>query len=232
MEEKPELIEKLKRCAVFGGSFDPVHRGHLGMAVKAMNSLALDRVIFLPCAVSPFKTGTIATGTERREMLELTLEETVSKSGTPWAEVSEFELNRPAPSYSWEAALHFTATAPEVEWYWIVGTDQWQVIDRWARPEILQKLLHFIVFTRHGNEVEPRPGWKCTAVEFDHPASSSDIRKDWERHSDWLTDGVKAYLSRHRIYGSVQEGETPKRTRRLNPRFIDETTPSYPPREV
>jgi len=220
MEEKPGQIEKINRCAVFGGSFDPVHRGHLGMAVKARNSLALDRVIFLPCAVSPFKTGTIATGTQRREMLDLAVEETASKSSTTWADVSDFELSRPAPSYSWEAALHFTSAAPEVEWYWIVGTDQWQVIDRWARPEILQKLLHFIVFTRHGNEVESRAGWRYTAIEFDHPASSSEIRKDWERHSDWLTDGVRAYVSQHRVYGSVRDGGISQKDTAVDPKIF------------
>jgi nicotinate-nucleotide adenylyltransferase len=196
MEEKPEPIGKLNKCAVFGGSFDPVHLGHLGMAAKAKESLALDRVIFLPCAVSPFKTGTVASALQRRDMLSRAL----ADSEMDWAGISDFELNRPAPSYSWEAARYFTDEAPDVEWYWIVGTDQWQMIDRWARPEILRELLHFIVFTRDGDNVEPRPGWKFTAVPFHHPASSSAIRNDFPAHSDWLSAGVKEYASSQGIY--------------------------------
>lgn len=185
------------RAALFGGSFDPVHRGHLAMAVAAREAADLDRVVFVPAAVSPFKSGTVATGTQRREMLGIALAE----SGTAWAEISDFELNRPAPSYSWETARHFSALAPETEWYWILGTDQWDQIERWAEPERLRQWLHFLVFTRQGQTVRERPGWRHTAVAFEHPASSSAIRSDFTAHRDWLTPGVAVYCEERGIYG-------------------------------
>lgn len=183
------------RIAIFGGSFDPVHRGHLAMAATARERLALDRVIFMPCAASPLKSGTVASGPERLGMLEAAIRET----GSEWATVSDFELHRPAPSYSWETAAHFSATQPGVAWHWILGTDQWEQIDRWAEPEKLRTQLHFVVFTRAGAVVRDRPGWRYTPVEFAHPASSTAIRRDPGACRDWLTPGV-AKLARE-IYG-------------------------------
>lgn len=174
------------RLAIFGGSFDPVHRGHLAMAAAARERLALDGVIFMPCAVSPFKSGTVASGPQRLAMLEAA----ISDAEMDWATVSDFELNRPAPSYSWETAAHFSGKQPGDHWYWILGTDQWEQIDRWAEPEMLRSFLHFIVFTRAGTYVRDRPGWRYTPVEFEHPASSTAIRRDAGACRDWLTPGV------------------------------------------
>lgn len=188
------------RIAIFGGSFDPVHCGHLAMAATASERFALDGVIFVPCAVSPFKSGTTASGPQRREMLETALTE----SAMDWAAVSDFELNRPAPSYSWETARHFSETRPGVEWHWILGTDQWDQIDRWAEPEILCDLLHFIVFSRAGTVVRERPGWRYSAVAFEHPASSSAIREDFGAQRDWLTPGVAKIAAG--IYGRDSGG--------------------------
>lgn len=183
------------RLAIFGGSFDPVHRGHLAMAATARERFALDGVIFVPCAVSPFKSGTTASGPRRLEMLEIALAE----SAMPWAEISDFELNRPAPSYSWETTRHFSETRPGIEWHWILGTDQWDRIDSWAEPETLRDLLHFIVFSRSDAVVRERPGWRYSAVAFAHPASSTAIREDFVTHREWLTPGVAAIAGG--IYG-------------------------------
>ncbi len=185
------------RAAIFGGSFDPVHRGHLAMAAAAREAADLDLVLFVPAAVSPFKSGTVASGGQRREMLDIALAE----SGWDWAGVSDFELERPAPSYSWETARHFAEAFPGTEWHWMLGTDQWEQIDRWAEPEILREALSFLVFTRSGQTVRERPGWRYRAVPFEHPASSTAIRADFAAHRDWLTPGVAAYCEGEGIYG-------------------------------
>lgn len=184
------------RVAIFGGSFDPVHRGHVAMAERARVIAGLDEVIFMPAAVSPFKSGTIATPEQRLHMLGLAL----ADAKLPGASVSDFELNRPAPSYSWQTVRHFESLRPEVRWHWILGTDQWEAIDRWAEPEILRDSLHFLVFTRHGDTVRERSGWHATAVPFEHPASSTAIRADFARHRDWLSPAVAAFCETERIY--------------------------------
>ncbi len=166
------------------------------MAMRARERLDLEGLTFVPCSVSPFKKGTVASGYQRLHMLERAL----SDSGMNWAAVSDFELKRPAPSYSWETALHFSSNDSEVEWCWILGTDQWSQIERWAEPETLCELLHFIVFSREGDEVIDRPGWRYTAVPFEHPASSTAIRSDFAGHAEWLTEGVREFCEAEGIY--------------------------------
>jgi len=186
MADTPQTGPGGSRLAIFGGSFDPVHRGHLAMADAARERLALDGVIFVPCAVSPFKSGTVASGPQRREMLETA----IAEAEMDWAGIDDFELNRPAPSYSWRTARHFSTSRPRCEWHWILGTDQWDRIERWAEPEILRDLLHFIVFSRAGTVVRDRPGWRYTAIAFEHPASSTAIREDFAAHRGWLNPAV------------------------------------------
>ena len=134
------------RIALFGGSFDPPHTGHLSIAEAAVDQCGLDRIYFVPCRVSPLK-GKLpgASGGERVAMLRLAL------AGVSRAEVSEWELARPGPSYSWETVEHFAAQFPDARLYWLMGADQWAVIDRWARPDILRNRLTFIVFARDGS---------------------------------------------------------------------------------
>lgn len=192
------------RTAIFGGSFDPIHRGHLAMAEAAIEALSLDRLVFMPCFVSPFKTGTIASGDARKEMIDLSLEEVA----LPKAEVSDFEINRDQPSYSWETATHFHENEPTASWFWILGTDQWESIERWAEPERLRTLLHFIVLTRHGDEVKDRPGWSHTALEFEHPASSTAIRNDFEACRDWMTPSVVDFCRRQGLYAEPPHSDS------------------------
>lgn len=187
-----------ERRALFGGSFDPVHCGHLAMAASARSAAALSRVIFLPCFVSPFKKSTCADPAQRLAMLELA----VAELGENWAAVSDYELERPGPSYTWETVAHFTKTFPQVEWYWILGTDQWEQIEAWAEPERLRLGLHFLVCTREGTPVRQREGWRATALPFDHPASSSAIRKDWALAENWVTPTVRKYAEAQGIYDS------------------------------
>ncbi len=195
----PARTEKIRR-AVLGGSFDPVHLGHLELARVAKDSAGLEGVLFMPCHVSPFKQGTVANSDQRFEMLRLALEEV----DLSWAAISTYEIDRPQPSFSWETAHHLTAVHPEVDWHWIVGTDQWEEIDRWAEPEKLRELLHFVVVTRDGQSVQHWKGWRYTAVPFSHPASSTAIRGDLTGHRDWLCESVFRFCRENDLYGGEE----------------------------
>lgn len=184
------------RRAVLGGSFDPVHFGHLELARVAREAAELEEILFMPCHLSPFKEGTVATAEQRFEMLRLAMEE----GDLPWAAISTYELDRPQPSYSWETAHHLRAVHQGVDWHWIVGTDQWDSIERWAEPEKLREMLHFVVVTRDGQPVQEREGWRYTAVPFSHPASSTAIRKDLSGHRDWVADSVFRYCRENNLY--------------------------------
>jgi len=181
---------------VLGGSFDPVHLGHLRMARTAAEMVELERIVFMPCFVSPFKSGTVANAEQRIKMLQIAIDETEMQNAEVWT----WEAEQANPSYSWETATHLSELHPEVKWHWIVGTDQWDAIDRWAEPEKLRDSLHFIVLTRDGDPVVEREGWRYTAVPFQHPASSTKIRKNFADNVDWLVPGVADYCREQGLY--------------------------------
>ncbi len=185
------------RIALFGGTFDPVHNGHLDLVARAKAECELDRVIFIPCAQSPFKTGrqTKADAEERFLMIGNAIAE---RGWQDWASASRYEIDRPPPSYSWQTARHFAAENPDAELSWILGTDQWDAIDRWSEPDLLRTLLSFIVVTRNGTVVQDRAGWREVSISFEHPASSTAIR---EGRGDpaWIPDSSRALVAD--IYG-------------------------------
>ncbi len=186
-----------QRLALFGGTFDPVHNGHLDLVEKAREHCRLDRVIFVPCARSPFKDSeTHATSEQRFSMLELALAE---RGWSDWASVSRFEIDRDPPSYSWQTAKHFRDTEPDSRLNWIVGADQWEQLDRWAESEKLRQWLDFIVVTRNGSEAHPRPDWRATFLEFEHPASATAIREG-RGESGWLPASVADFIQENSLY--------------------------------
>lgn len=161
----------MKIC-LFGGSFDPVHSGHLTIAKAAVQCCGLDTVIFLPAAQSPFKQGKqhFFDDAQRVALLQL------ATAALPWAEVSKLDLQLPPPSWSWRLVEHYRQSAPEAELFWLLGTDQWQALHRWARFDYLTQELHFIVYHR-GEAPQPREGVRSTFIAGKHPAAATDIRR-------------------------------------------------------
>jgi nicotinate-nucleotide adenylyltransferase len=193
----------VQRVALFGGSFDPVHLGHLAIAEAAVAEAGLARVIFLPTRISPHKsTGPApAAAAARIEMLRL------ATAGFPWAEVSDWELRQPAPSWSWRTARHFQQVLPGAELFWLLGADQWQVIESWAKPEVLQELLTFLVFPRPpAAPPELLPGWRARVLAVEHPASATAIRaalaagRPGPGVPPGLPSAVADYIRQHHLY--------------------------------
>lgn len=183
----------MKTC-LFGGSFDPVHSGHLTIAATAQQNCGLDEVVFLPAACSPFKQGntTFFSDQQRLHMLHL------ATADLPWARVSGLDLQLPPPSWSWRLAEHWHQQHPEADLYWLMGTDQWEQLHRWARYDYLCKLLHFIVYHRD-TPPQPRPGVRSTFICAGlHPASSSAIRQALQQHTEipagWLPPAVEEWM--------------------------------------
>lgn len=195
------------RLALFGGTFDPVHDGHLAIASEAKRAAGLDQILFLPARQSPHKSGRRlhATDDQRLEMLRLATRE------MDWAEVSDWEIRQPPPSYSWRTALHFRAIYPECSLYWILGADQWAVIEEWAEPESLRSTLEFIVFPRPPLPTPlPRPGWRARFLNTVHPASATDIRAELSRGVSAPVHLPTALLPlAHHIYGPRSSCDNP-----------------------
>jgi nicotinate-nucleotide adenylyltransferase len=190
-------MDSPRRVALFGGTFDPVHLGHLAIAGMAREKMNLDRVIFIPCRQSPHKDQRPrASEDERIEMLELALAE------EPWAVVSEIEMQLPPPSYSWVTAEAMAEIYSESRLFWLMGSDQWNAIQTWTRPGHLADLVEFIVHDR-GDNPRPQPGFRVHFVPGSHPASASEIRGQAPEflHSDWLHPDVAAFILARALYG-------------------------------
>lgn len=161
-----------ERIALFGGSFDPPHCAHLAIARAAVEHCCLQKVWFIPCQESPLKgKAPGASGTDRAAMLRL------ATAGLPWAAVSDWELTRPGPSYSWQTTEHFAAMFPDAILHWLMGADQWAALDRWARPDILRERLISIVFARDGVQPVPREGWRVIFLPGEFSGSSTEARR-------------------------------------------------------
>ncbi|MBB5350977.1 nicotinate-nucleotide adenylyltransferase [Haloferula luteola] len=186
------------RIALFGGSFDPVHDGHIEISRRAMDQAALDRVIFLPCRISPHKAdGPLpASGEDRLELLRL------ATADLPWATIDDFDLTAPPPSYSFRTVEEMTRRHPEAKLFWLLGRDQWEALPRWKEPERLARSVEFLVFSREGAPV-PRPGWSMQALQGVHPASSTAIRRALAagRPPDHLHPAVLAAIRARGLYG-------------------------------
>jgi len=131
------------RIGLFGGSFDPFHLGHFLVAQAAQERFRLHRVVFLPCAHSPLKKARpVADNPSRLAMPKTGLK------GTAWAEVSDWEIRRKGLSYTVETVRAMQARSPGHSWFWIMGSDQWELLPSWKEPEELRRRLCFLVFPR------------------------------------------------------------------------------------
>ena len=139
----------LKKIAIYGGTFDPVHHGHLILAREALETLGLDKVIFVPAAVSPFKgRAPAASGDMRLKMLRAAIE------GEEDFTVDDCELRRPPPSWTIDTVLEIRKRESDVEIYLLIGEDNVATLDQWRRFDELKKLVHFVVLDRTGLQAQ------------------------------------------------------------------------------
>ncbi len=187
------------KVALFGGTFDPIHVGHVFIASAAQVHLALDKVVFLPCWESPHKPGVkMASGEHRLRMVELAV------ANLPWAEVSDWELQRVGPSYSWETAEHYRKTMGEnAELFWLIGMDQWEAIERWSRIDHLSTLVTFIVFPRDGSHPKAKSDISAIFLPQEIDVSGTGIRTRRQRGlsvEEDLPPEVARYVRENHLY--------------------------------
>jgi len=188
--------QQIKIC-LFGGTFDPIHLGHTFIAQQAAFQLGIDKVIFLPCKQSPHKLETQAiSADDRLKMCQL------ATSKLPWAEVSDYDLTSPAPSYSWRTAEHFKKLYPDAQLFWLMGTDQWESISRWVRAKHFASLLNIIVYSRDSKAI-PTEGFESTLLNIlQHPASATAVRQQIgnKQNPSWLHPNVASYVKENQLY--------------------------------
>jgi nicotinate-nucleotide adenylyltransferase len=142
---RPPQGGPLVKIGILGGSFDPVHFGHLMAAQDAFEQHQLDRLILVPAAQTPLKPSAVqSSAKDRLAML---------RAATEWDhrfEVSDYELQRGGISYSIDSARHFRALFPQDHLYWIIGGDQLPQLHLWKDIAELAQLMEFIFLERPG----------------------------------------------------------------------------------
>ena len=131
------------KIGIYGGTFDPIHHGHLILSRQACEELKLDQLIFVPAALSPFKkTAAQADGTLRLEMLRAAIQ------GQKDFIADDCELKRPPPSYSIDTVLEIRERDSDADLFWLVGADNVQGLREWRRFEELERLVQFVILDR------------------------------------------------------------------------------------
>lgn len=144
------------KVAIYGGSFDPVHWGHLWVAQGCGEQLDLDQVLFIPAATSPLKPGgAVASDSQRVTMLRLAMGGTGS-SERPQLVIDEREIHRGGTSFTLDTVAELQRERPDDEFWLLVGSDAFADIQRWHRPEELLMRVTPVVFRRGG---DPAVDW-------------------------------------------------------------------------
>lgn len=186
------------RIGLFGGTFDPIHLGHLHLATAARDALNLDQVRFIPCQISPHKFGrSTSSAQDRIDMLK------AATRHLPWAVIDDQEILRDGPSYSYLTADAVASRFPNAQLHWILGGDQWKALPTWKNIDHLAKTVNFIILARDGEIPDPRENMIYQIVPGDHPASATAIRESFANGATdhpWLPPGVAPIILERGLY--------------------------------
>jgi len=161
------------KLGLFGGSFDPVHLGHLLVAQAACEELRLDRLYFIPAAQSPFKPDAVPLpAAVRMRMLRLAL------AGRTRFEIDEQETRRGGVSFTVDTVRDYRRRFPDAQLFWLIGADHVATLPQWREAEELARLVEFVVIPRPGEKPVPFPApFRGRALQgFPLGVSASQIR--------------------------------------------------------
>jgi nicotinate-nucleotide adenylyltransferase len=163
----------VERIGLFGGSFDPVHLGHLLVAQAAFEELQLSRLVFIPASQSPFKPDTQpAAAPIRLRMLRLAL------AGQSHYQVDEQELKRGGTSFTIDTVHHYVTRYPSAPLFYLIGADHISQLPKWREAEELARSVEFVVIPRPGVSTVSAPApFRLRGLQgFPLGVSSSQIR--------------------------------------------------------
>jgi nicotinate-nucleotide adenylyltransferase len=190
-----------RKIGVMGGTFDPIHHGHLVAASEVADRFGLDEVVFVPTGQPWQKGGREVSPAEERYLMTV-----VATASNPRFSVSRVDLDREGPTYTVDTLTDLHAAEPDAALYFITGADALGAILSWRDVEDLFALAHFVGVTRPGYELEDDhlPDGAVTLVEVPAMAiSSTDCRRRVaEGHPVWylVPDGVVQYIAKRGLY--------------------------------
>ena len=191
------------RIGVMGGTFDPIHHGHLVAASEAAHSFDLDEVVFVPTGQPWQKPGV----SNREHRYEMTV---ISTASNPRFTVSRVDIDREGPTYTIDTLRDLAAQRPDAELFFITGADAVAQILSWRDHDELWDLAHFVAVSRPGHvlSTEGLPSERVSQLEIPAMAiSSTDCRERVQRgHPVWylVPDGVVQYIAKHHLYRSTE----------------------------
>jgi len=169
-------------AALFGGTFDPFHNGHLRMAIEVRETLGLPRIVLLPSHHPPHKPRHPVSEAQHRFAMA-----SAAVSGLPGFEVSDAEIRREGPSYSLTTVKEFRRAEPGVDWVFVMGADSFGEISAWHRYEELLAACNFLLLPRTGTPLSPAPPARLH-IEKEKPHCYS-----WTGESYRLPGGRRLY---------------------------------------
>ena len=187
-----------------GGTFDPIHHGHLVAASEVAAELDLDEVVFVPTGKPWQKDDDKVSPAEHRYLMTV-----IATASNPQFTVSRVDIDRPGPTYTVDTLTDLAALHPDTDLYFITGADALADILSWRSAQEMFRLAHFVGCTRPGyvmdsSSLDGMPGDRVTVVEIPALAiSSSDCRDRTSRGEPvWylVPDGVVQYVVKHRLY--------------------------------
>ncbi|MBA4542678.1 MULTISPECIES: nicotinate-nucleotide adenylyltransferase [Thermoactinomyces] len=193
------------RVGIFGGTFDPIHMGHLLLAQQAMETASLEQVWFIPAGEPPHKQENEITPAQHRlQMVRLAVE------GNPRFLVNEMELKREGPSYTVDTIQILKESTPEHDFFLLVGADTVKDLPHWYKIKKILQLVQVIGLGRPGVRAEGLPDfvtdrlqWIPGAIETSISSTAVRQRAKCGKSLRYLVpDPVYQYIKEHRLYGT------------------------------
>ena len=206
------------RLGVMGGTFDPIHHGHLVAASEVQSLLGLDEVVFVPTGEPWQKEGRDVAPAEHRYLMTV-----VATASNPRFTVSRVDIDRDGPTYTIDTLRDLHAQRPEAELFFITGADALAQILSWKDSDELFRLAQFIGVTRPGYHLTETglPAERVDLMEVPAMAISSTNCRDRVRSGEpvWylVPDGVVQYISKHHLYAAPAPGGAPSTANPENP---------------
>jgi nicotinate-nucleotide adenylyltransferase len=187
----------LLKLGVFGGTFNPIHNGHVSLALAAQKTLELDKVLFIPTYTSPFKTDSqTAAALDRLEMVRLATAE------YPDFEVSSLEVEGEQISYTVNTLESLKSLYPaDAQFFLLMGADSFSTFSQWKDPDGIRKMSQLAVAARVGEKLPDQEGVTLITEEI-VPVSASQIRGELGqgRSPEGITTEVYEYIQKRGLY--------------------------------
>lgn len=200
----------MSKIGIFGGTFNPIHLGHIRLGQLVLDEIKLDKILYIPDNTPPHKSDrNLACGEDRLNMINISLKDHVDM------ESSDIELKREGKSYSFETLLELKKLYPNDELYLITGADMFLTLDKWREPETIFKTANIIGVPRVKSDFEKMEEYAENVIKpmgakvfmlsqtvFD-TASSTYVREnidDYQKIKDMITPEVYRYITEKGLY--------------------------------